>query len=297
MFRSILLLLAATVMAANQAADPAAILRLSRSSPGDLEVGGELAGLPAGSTRYIRYDDLLRLPQENYTVSDDSNFHGKTQISGIALTTLAQLFGQSADMLVAICYDQYRANYPSDYLAAHHPVLVLLINGQTREHWPPSENNGPLGPYLISHPFFKPSFKVLSHDDEPQIPFGINRIEFRRQSRVYGVIRPPGNWPDDSPVAQGYVIARQDCFRCHNMSSEGGTLAHHSWLQLASIAAADPSRFGRTIRNPASVTPGAKMPAHSDYDRATLDALTEYFQTFAAAKTGPSASPRREPTP
>ena len=50
------------------------LLRTSRSSPGDLEVGGELKGLQPGSTRYVRYDDLLRLPQETYLVSDDSNF-------------------------------------------------------------------------------------------------------------------------------------------------------------------------------------------------------------------------------
>ena len=37
----------------------------ARSSPGDLEVGGEVAGVPSGSTRYVRYEDLLRLPQDS----------------------------------------------------------------------------------------------------------------------------------------------------------------------------------------------------------------------------------------
>ena len=32
-------------------------------------------------------------------------------------------------MVVAICDDGYRANYPRDYLVAHHPVLVLQVNG------------------------------------------------------------------------------------------------------------------------------------------------------------------------
>ena len=54
----------------------------------------------------------------------------------------------------------------------------------------------------------------------------------------------------------------------------------HSWSQLAAIARFDATRFQYTIRDPQAVNPGAKMPAHKDYDDATLHALTEYFRTF-----------------
>jgi cytochrome c553 len=285
MVRAILLLLAGAAMAAMPAADSSGILHRERSSPGDLEVGGDLTGLEPGATRFIRYADLLRLPQETYSVSDDSNFSGKTEISGMALDTLQHLIAkaQQDSLIVAICYDHYRANYPHGYLAVHHPLLVLRINGQDRDRWPKSVNNGPLGPYLISHPFFKPAFKILSHEDEPQIPFGVTRLEFRKESEVFGAIRPPGDWPADSPVAQGFAISRQDCFRCHNMGAEGGTMAGRTWTQLASRAAEDGPRFMQTIRNPASITHGAKMPAHIGYDDATLNALTAYFRTFAPA--------------
>ena len=187
-----LLLVAGAAVSAGPGADPDHLLHLERSSPGDLEVGGELAGAPIGPTRYLRYEELLKLPQETYTVSDDSNFSGKTQISGVPLTELAKLLGKQQDdlLIVAICYDKYRTNYPRDYLVAHHPLLVLRINGQLREHWPQSEYGGSMGPYLISHAFFKPAFKVLSHEDEPQIPFGVVRLEFRRESEVFGTIRP-----------------------------------------------------------------------------------------------------------
>jgi mono/diheme cytochrome c family protein len=282
MHRAFLLLLAIAALALPRATERIA-LHAERSSPDDLELGGELRGLPPGSTRYIRYGDLLRLPQETYTVSGDSNLKGKSKIEGVSLEVLARFFGEAPDdaMIVAICYDQYRTNYPRDYVAAHHPLLVLRINGQLRDHWPKSEYGGPLGPYMISHPFFKPAFKVLSHEDEPQIPFGVTRIELRRESRVFGAIRPPGDWAEGSAVAQGYTIARQDCFRCHNMGAEGGTMAGRSWLQLAKGAQEDGNRFRQTIRDPASVTPGAKRPAHTDYDDATLDALTAYFRTFS----------------
>jgi hypothetical protein len=285
MLRRLVVLFAVSCLTAGSFADPKHILRAQRSSPGDLEVGGELAGLPSGTSRYILYDDLLHLPQETYTVTDDSNLGSKADVSGIALVTLAQLLGQSADMIVAICYDRYRTNYPRDYLANHRPILVLRINGRQRDHWPNAAEGGSMAPYLISHPMFKPSFKILSHEDEPQIPYGVTRIEFRRESRVFGAIKPNGDWPADSQVGQGYIIARQDCYRCHNMGSQGGTMAGRSWLQLAHIAYSNEQRFRQIIHDPASVTPGAKMPAHGDYDGATLDALTKYFSTFDAPGT------------
>ena len=68
-------------------------------------------------------------------------------------------------------------------------------------------------------------------------------------------------------------------------------MAGHSWMELAWMANSDPMRFHYTIRDPASVRPGAKMPPHSDYDDATLDALTAYFKTFAVRTRG--ASPRK----
>jgi len=268
------------------------VLHAERSSASDLEVGGELKGLPTATTRYIRYGDLLRLPQESYTASDDGNLKGTAKIQGVAMETLERLLGGApagtADdlMVVAICSDQYRGNYSREYIAAHHPVLVLKIDGAEPEDWPAPENGGRLGPYMVSHPFFRPAFKVLSHADEAQVPFAVTRIEFRRESQVFGAIRTPGDWAADSAVAQGYAIARQDCFRCHNMGVEGGTMAGKSWIELGTMAAEDGKRFRQTIRSPASVKADAKMPAHAEYDDATLDALTAYFRTFVGGAAG-----------
>ena len=292
MFRAMLIVIAASLLAAIPADDWTGILHRERMSPGDLELAGDLAGVPAGETRYVRYEDLLRMPQETYNASDDSNFRGKTEISGVALSALTQTLGKSADMIVAICYDHYRTNYPRDYVAAHHPVLVLRINGQDREHWPATADGESMAPYVISHPEFTPAFKVLSHEDEPQIPYGVTRLEFRKEAEVFGPIQPPGKWTTDSPVGMGYVIARQDCFRCHNMGAEGGTMAGRSWLQLSSIAGTDPARFRFIVRDPAAVKPGAKMPPHKNYDDQTLDALTAYFRTFA--RFAPGAHPTKD---
>ncbi len=296
MLRACVLAGAAMLVSAAPADDRRAILHAERITAGDLELGGERAGVPSGQARFVRYEELLRLPQETYTVTNDSNFQGKTEISGVALSTLAETFGASTDMVVATCNDQYQAHYPPDYLTAHHPLLVLRINGQDRDHWPTTGNGETLGPYLISHPEFKPSFKVLSHEDEPQIPYGVVRLDFRKEAEILGAIRPSGKWTTGSPVGMGYVIARQDCFRCHNMGAEGGTMAQRTWLQLAAIADKHADRFRRIIRDPAAATPGAKMPGQPGYDDATLDALTAYFRTFAGQDTtasGGSGKPQK----
>lgn len=265
-----------------QPVSPQTLLHPQRTSVGDLALGGDLAGVPRGTTLFLRYDDLLRLPQTTYTIDDDPNFHGHTVISGIPLAQLAHLFGQpdSSDLIVALCYDKYRSNYPSDYIRDHQPLLVLRIDGKLRDRWPQSEYGGPMGPYLISHPTFTPSFTILSHKDEMQIPFGVIEIDFRSQSRVFGAIRPPGKWPGNSPIWQGYIIARQDCFRCHNAGLEGGQMARRDWKILAAWATTDPALFAAYIHAPKSVMPSAKMPAHADYDAASLHALTLYFQAM-----------------
>jgi hypothetical protein len=263
------------------------LLHDQRQAETDLEVGGALAGLPFGSTRYVAYKDLLALPQVAYTVSDDTNFKGATRISGIPLEQLTQLLGADpkAELVVAICYDGYRTNYPKAYVSAHRPLLVLKINGKTESGWPLSENNGPLGPYLISSPKFTPSFQVLSHTDEPQIPFGVTRIEFRDEATVLGSIAPHGNYAPGSAVMNGYRIAQQNCFRCHNMGAEGGQMAGRSWQILAMWASTEPDYFRRYVKNPQAIDPKDRMPGFPGYDAATIDALRQYFASFATSGT------------
>lgn len=262
-------------------------LRDKRSSPLDLELGGDLAGVPAGVTRYLSRADLLSLPQETFTVDDDANFHGATEISGVTLAELTRRLGAEpkSDMVVAICDDSYRANYPQAYVVAHHPMLVLNINGKPPSGWPKdSEGHGmDMGPFLISHPKFTPNFKVLSHSDEAQIPWGVVRLEFRNEKTVFGAISPSGVHAGNLSVRDGYRIARQNCFRCHNRGAVGGTKAGRPWQVLAAWATASPEYFAAYVRNPRSKNPQAQMPGNPGYDDATLQALTTYFRTFAAS--------------
>jgi mono/diheme cytochrome c family protein len=280
-----------------QAPSVAGVVRLSalhttRTLPSDLELSGEITALPPGATRYITRDDLLALPQVSYTITDDANFTGSTQVSGVLLEELIRDLGAepASDMVIAICDDQYRAHYPRAYIAGHHPLLVLKINGQSPAGWPksPESHHDDMGPFLISHPKFAPSPNIFSHRDEAQIPWGVVRLEFRNEKTVFSAIAPRGLHATDSLVQAGYRIAQQNCFRCHNMGREGGTKAGHPWLVLSAWATTSPEYFGAYVRNPQAKNPQAQMPGNPSYDDETLGALTAYFQIF-------SSSPPEEP--
>jgi mono/diheme cytochrome c family protein len=265
-------------------------LQQTRRSPLDLEVAGDLPGVPVGVVRYLPREELIRLPQVSAKVSDDSNFHGPTQISGVLLEVLAESLSArpQSDLVVAICEDKYRTNYSRDYTAAHHPILVLTIDGKPPDGWPknPEGQNPGMGPYLISHAKFTPVSTDRSYSDEPQIPWGVIRLEFRDEKQVFDSIAPRGAHADETTVQMGYRIAEQNCFHCHNMGDEGGQKAGRSWLVLAMWAAASPESFSAYIRDPKSKNPKTQMPGNPEYDDTTLQALTAYFRTF-----GPQEKP------
>jgi len=261
-------------------------LHTTRSSPSDLELGGEIKGLPAGSMRYITRDELLALPQATYTVTGDANFTGPTEISGVLLEELSRRLAAApeSDLIVAICVDQYRGNYSRAYVAAHNPLLVLKINGKSPAGWPrPPEGHGSdMGPYMISHPDFVPSFKILTQEEEPQIPWGVVRVEFRDEKTVFGAIAPRGPNAAAPEVQAGYRLAQQNCFRCHNLGSEGGEKSGRNWAVLSAWAATSPEYFAAYVRNPQAKNAKAQMPGNPGYDDATIRALTAYFQTFSS---------------
>ncbi len=260
-------------------------LHEKRQTPSDLEVSGALAGLPPDSTRYITHDELMAMPLVSFTASGDTNFTGPTRITGVKLEELARALGASpaSDMVVAICDDEYRANYPQAYLAAHHPVLVLEVDSKPPAGWPKDsqEHKFDMGPYMISNPRFVPSFKILSHQDEPQIPWGVVRIEFRAEEKVFGAIAPHGPHAQDRQVQNGLRIAEQNCFRCHNSGGEGGQKSGQSWHSLAVIAGAAPRDFAAYVHDPRAANAKTQMPGNPKYDDATLSALTAYFRTFS----------------
>jgi hypothetical protein len=201
---ALLVLCGMTVCTAAPETDHRFVLQTTRHAPSDLEVGGSLQGVPQGETRFVSYKSLLSLPQESYTVTDDTNFGTTVQIGGVSLERLPDWLGaqNGAMMVIAICDDKYAAHYPACYVHAHHPLLVLKVNGRQPDHWPLAVDWLPMAPYMVSHPSFKPSFRVLSHDDEAQVPWGVVRLDLRREQTVYARIEPQGAAAKDPVVQQ-----------------------------------------------------------------------------------------------
>ena len=254
----------------------------TRASASDMEIGGALAGVAKGQTRFARYSDLLTLPLETYTVTDDTNFGKTVRITGVSLAGLPRWLGAApgAGMVIAVCDDAYAAHYPAAYLKAHHPLLVLRVNGKDPAHWPVGVDGVPMGPYMVSHAHYTPSFRVLSHEDEAQVPWGVVRLEFRNEQQVYAPIEPRLRSP---LVDQGYTIARQSCFRCHSNGGEGGLKSNRSWGVVARRAQNDPAWFDAYVRDPKKINAASQMAASPQYDDATLRALRAYFAEFTEA--------------
>src|SRR5580698_1396074 len=83
---------AQTTGAVAQAQKPLyARLAWKRTSPSDLELDGDIPGATKEqSKRYITREQLLALPQVSYNVTNDANFTGPVQISGVPLDQLMQ---------------------------------------------------------------------------------------------------------------------------------------------------------------------------------------------------------------
>jgi hypothetical protein len=262
----------------------------TRHAGDDLEVTGMVAGLPAGTVGYVSYAELVALPQITTTIQNDSNVADQpsrgVRIMGIRLEQLAKALGAlpGSDLIVALCTDRYRSHYPADYIAAHHPIFALKINGERPTQWAAKRHEYDPGPYFITHANFIPRDKFLTYLEQPQIPDNIMRLNFSTVAATYGPITPRGDFPPNSPVAQGFLTAKQNCLRCHFLNDVGGTKSGRDWPSLATWAREQPQLFERYVHDPRSVEPHAHMEGSPTYDDATLNALTAYFRTFAEEK-------------
>jgi len=77
-------------------------LAAQRSSPQDLEVSGDVPGIPPGGKRFVGYTDLSRLAQVTFTVKNDENFSDPVTLSGVSLDVIMAALGiDGATQLIA----------------------------------------------------------------------------------------------------------------------------------------------------------------------------------------------------
>jgi mono/diheme cytochrome c family protein len=258
---------------------------VARTLPSDLALSGDLSGVPRGETRYLTRDDLVAISEPMTISPDDGNFREAAKVLAIRLEDLLRAFGvPPSDMLIADCKDKYQAHYTRRYLMDHDPVLVTELNGAPLR----DSDEDDYGPYMIAHVNFNPVFKILAHEDAPQIPWGVVHLEFRSAAAVLGTIAPGGRHAGDAALQDGFQIAQQNCFRCHNSGEEGGLKSGVPWTALAALAANSPDFFSAYVRDPKSKNPNTQMAASPAYDSATMAALIAYFRTFTPATQGGS---------
>lgn len=282
-----LLVLAGPALLAGAALKPQpGLLHHERLAASDLEVTGLVEGLRLGETGYLRYDDLLKLPQTRAVISDEPDFRGPPlHISGVSLETLAAAIGvqPQSDLIAAPCADRYKPYLPSEYVAQHHPILVLKIEGKPLDVWAKQAHQYDPSPYELLYDHFVPAFRVLAHSDQPQLPENLVRLEFTTQAAIFGAIAPRGNFAPGSPEENGFRIAKQNCLRCHYMGDAGGTKSGRTWLSLGEWAREQPAFFESYVKNPQKMETHAHMEGSPQYDKPTLDALAAYFRTFSDA--------------
>lgn len=271
-------------MAAASPSSQQLTLMSHRSSPQDLEISGDFPNVTAGASRFVSYAALSGLPQVRYTVRNDENFTGPVQLSGVSLDVLLSALGvDGKDQLVAaVSTDAYEGHYTAAYRAAHHPFLVLRIDGKEPAQWKPGPDGEKYTPYVISAPDFKPAFHVLAHKDMAQVPYGVTGLKLYPEKATLAKLQPHTG---GAPAMEGYRIAMQNCLRCHRAGNIGGGKSPFEWPQMALISQGNAAAFGKYVVRPNSVNPEATMPANPDYDAATIAALTAYFQSVA--KAGP----------
>jgi hypothetical protein len=246
----------------------------ARTSPFDLALSGDLSGVPPGETRYLTRDDLSGISQPMTISPDDGNFREAAKVRAIPLEDLTRALGvPPTDMLIADCKDKYQAHYTRQYLARYHPVLITEMNGAPLRE----SKDDDYGPYMIAHVNFKMEAKDPVLNDEPQIPWGVVRLQFRDEDSALSPIKPRIANLDK---ALAYGVAEENCLRCHNAGDVGGLKSGVSWAVLGALAANSPDFFAAYVRDPKSKNPNTQMAASPEYDDKTMAALIAYFRTF-----------------
>jgi mono/diheme cytochrome c family protein len=254
-------------------------LATTRTSPFDLAVIGRIAGVPAGETRYVARKDLRALPTSRLHLTGEF-VKGDQEVTVVFLTDLWSALprGAGVDTLLATCGDGYASVYRESFLRQDRPFLVLEINGQGPEHWPPPGLKFNPGPYVIAlSSAVAPAVAGLL-DPAHKRPWGVTTLELANYDERYADSYR-GKWAKLSTRAQlGREIWVNSCASCHAGpgTTFGGTKSGQPFAVVQAIAGYNPDLFRQYIRAPKSVNPQAKMEAHPHYTDDQLAALAAF---------------------
>lgn len=261
---------------------PLAALELhrERALPTDLAVTGRLAGVPAGETRYARWADLRALPTTKLKLTGEF-VPGEQEVTALLLADLWAALPRAAgaDTLLATCTDGYASIYRPDFIAAYRPIVVLEINGQGPDKWPPPGLTFNPGPYVITVVAeLAPAVATLL-DAGHKRPWGTSALEVANYADRFRDAHS-GKWAALSARAEaGREIWIHSCSSCHRGpgSTWGGTKADRPFEVIAAHAGYNAAYFKKYVRDPKSAMPGAKMEPHPHYTDAQLEELIAFI--------------------
>jgi cytochrome c2 len=262
---------------------PALPLHDKRSGPNDLAVKGRLIGVPAGESRFVRWSDLATLPTTKLTLTGEF-VPGEQEVTVVFLSDLwAHLpVSAGADSILATCTDGYASVFIDTFIRERRPFLILAINGQGPEKWPPPGLKFNPRPYVISvASVVSPGVESLL-DIGHKKPWGVDTIEIAAFQERFAAFYS-GRWSDAPPLAKsGREIWIHSCTSCHagpaDSGTFGGTKGGRPFEVLVGHATQNPAYFRTYVRDPKGFASTAKMEPHPHYSDAQLDALIAFLR-------------------
>lgn len=249
-----------------------------------------LSGVPADSTRYVRWSDLRALPTSTLTL-DGEFVKGPQKVTALFLSDLWKAIPTraGADTILATCSDGYSSVFTSSFIEKYRPFVVLEINGQGPSYWPPKGLDFNPGPYVITVSERLVPAVASFRDVEHKKPWAVAALEVASFARSYGPIYS-GRWQSLSPAAaDGREIWINSCASCHPgpAGAFGGTKANRPFEIIQAYAAYDRPFFVRYVRDPKSLVASAEMEGHPHYSDADLSDLVSFL---TAGDFGPEAA-------
>lgn len=251
-----------------------------RASITDLEISG-FSGQPEGASGFVRWADIANLPQVQSKQDPTDWLTEPQQLKILFLADLWQALGvdSGTDTLIADCSDGYQSNFPSEYIDAAKPFLVLEVNGQQPEQWPRGSLKFWPGPYVIhvseklAPEYCKDQFVLHKR------PYAVSKIRAVRWKTFAEPLYTGGLANPTPAVARGRELYQIGCSSCHNVNDTlGGKYAHRPTLILSVFANSLPDYFKGYVRNPKDIRPDSRMPAHPTLTAEELEGLRAFVQ-------------------
>jgi mono/diheme cytochrome c family protein len=255
-------------------------LHPERAHPLDLAITGELEGLDAGATGYIRAKDLHALPTRDLVVEDEY-LPGKRMARIVLLTDLWAALPTRAgmDTLLADCDDGYASVFTKDFIMKSQPFLIVGFDDKTLDAWKELGFAFNAGPYIISvSNRLSPGISDLLDVSHKQ-PWAVSRIAVVKHDAYFTSLASTKVSP---AIDQGREIWINSCYSCHRSPDRktGGTKSTVPFSVIQSYAHYNRSYLKQYIRDPKKLNPAAKMEPHPHYTDQQLDQLIAFLRAL-----------------